>query len=327
MNPMPASAIHRETSSGPSSIPAPSASRTSALPAWLVAALLPCLATTTPAPRATNAAAVETFIVPFASPPVPQVSTTPSWASTLAAKRGKERGRGRRGSIALHDGLQRAFRLALGQNLPIGGPAKRIAQHDSGSEPQEVLQEVVAASGQDALGVELDALDGVFAVPDAHYRTVFGAAGDEKAFRDRLWFDHERMVACRLEALGKAFVDPTAVVHNPRRLAVYWLAAHYLGTKSLPDGLVAEADTKGGNILTDLLDQLDRDPGLVRRAGTGGDYYPIRVERGDFLRRDLIVAPHEDLGPELPEILDKVVGKGVVVVYDEDPHKWSDFSG
>jgi hypothetical protein len=107
---------------------------------------------------------------------------------------------------------------------------------------------------------------------------------------------------------------------------VDWLAAHYLGAESLPDGLVAEADAKGGNILTDLFDQLYRDPSLVRRAGTGGDYYPIRVERGDLLRRDLVVAPHEDLGPELPEILDKVVGKGVVVVYDEDPHKWSDFS-
>src|SRR5215210_9200691 len=138
------------------------------------------------------------------------------------AQRGKKRGRGRWGSIALHDGLQRAFRLALGQDLPIGGSTKRIAQQGSGSEPQEVLQEVVTTSGQNALGVELDALDGVFAVPDAHDRTVFGAAGDDQAFRDRLWFDHERMVACSLEALVQAFVDPTAVVHYPGRLAVDW---------------------------------------------------------------------------------------------------------
>jgi hypothetical protein len=108
---------------------------------------------------------------------------------------------------------------------------------------------------------------------------------------------------------------------------VDWLAAHYLGAESLPDGLVAEADAKGGNTLTDFLDQLYRDPRLFRRAGTRRDHYPIRVERGDLLRRDLVVAPHEDLGPELPEILDQVVRKGVVVVYDEDPHKWSDFSG
>ena len=77
------------------------------------------------------------------------------------------------------------------------------------------------------------------------------------------------MVACRLEALGKAFVDPSAVVQYTRRLAVDGLAAHYLGAESLPDGLVAEADAQGGDTLTDLLDQLYRDTGLVRRAGTG----------------------------------------------------------
>ena len=105
------------------------------------------------------------------------------------------------------------------------------------------------------------------------------------------------------------------------------LAAHDLRAESLPDGLVAEADAQSGDALADLPDQIHRDPGLVRRARTGRDYYPIRVELGDLLRRDLVVAPHEDLGPELPEVLDQVVRKGVVVVYDEDPHKWSDFSG
>src|SRR5688572_2352939 len=115
------------------------------------------------------------------------------------------------------------------------------------------------------------------------------------------------MVASRLEALVQAFVDPTAVVQYPRRLAVDGLAAHYLGAESLPDGLVAEADAEGRDTLTDLPDQLYRDPGLVRRAGTGRDYYPIRVEFGDLLQRDLIVAPHEDLGPQLPEILDQVI--------------------
>jgi hypothetical protein len=104
-------------------------------------------------------------------------------------------------------------------------------------------------------------------------------------------------------------------------------AAHHLGTEGLPDGLVAEADPQGGDTLSDPLDQVDRDSGLVRRAGTWGDDYPIRVERGDLLRRNLIVASHEDLGPELPEVLDQVVSKGVVVVYEKNPHEWSDFSG
>src|SRR5215208_4233581 len=126
MNPMPASAIHRETSSGPSSIPAPSASRTSALPAWLVAA---------------RAAGVDDALggLDRSGEAAHRTGEADDLRYSLPpdAQRGKKRGRGRGGSIALHDGLERAFRLALGQDLPIGGSAKRIAQQRSGSEPQE----------------------------------------------------------------------------------------------------------------------------------------------------------------------------------------------
>ena len=54
----------------------PSASKTSALPHRLDTARLPCLATRTPAPASTIAAAVETLNVCAPSPPVPQVSNT-----------------------------------------------------------------------------------------------------------------------------------------------------------------------------------------------------------------------------------------------------------
>src|SRR2546426_11549168 len=51
----------------------PSASSTSAEPHLDVNDRLPCLATTAPAPAATNAAAVEILKVETAPPPVPQV--------------------------------------------------------------------------------------------------------------------------------------------------------------------------------------------------------------------------------------------------------------
>src|SRR3712207_7037592 len=63
------------------------------------------------------------------------------------------------------------------------GLAQRLAQQGSASEPQKVLQEVAPALGQDALGVELHALDRVLSVPDAHDRAVLGAAGDRKSTR------------------------------------------------------------------------------------------------------------------------------------------------
>ena len=64
----------------------PRAASRSAEPERDDSARLPCLATGTPQPAATSAAAVEMLKVPFASPPVPQVSMVPSGASMRSAR-------------------------------------------------------------------------------------------------------------------------------------------------------------------------------------------------------------------------------------------------
>jgi hypothetical protein len=115
-------------------------------------------------------------------------------------------------------------------------------------------------------------------------------------------------------------------VQDLRRLAVYGLAAHYLGPEGLSDRLVAQADAEDGDLAGELLDYLDRGAGLLRRARTGRDHYPIWVELEDLFRRDLVVAPDEYLPAQLPEVLDQVVREGVVVVDDQNPHVVEDFS-
>ena len=66
------------------------ASRTSALPHCVVNERLPCLATRTPAPATSSAAAVEMLKVLIVPPPVPQVSTRSSGrsagSSTIASR-------------------------------------------------------------------------------------------------------------------------------------------------------------------------------------------------------------------------------------------------
>ena len=64
----------------------PRAASRSAEPERDDSARLPCLATGTPQPAATSAAAVEMLKVPLASPPVPQVSMVPSGASMRSAR-------------------------------------------------------------------------------------------------------------------------------------------------------------------------------------------------------------------------------------------------
>ena len=75
MKPMPTSSRQAFTCAASRSILTPNASSTSALPQELLMARLPCLATLSPAPATTKAAAVEMLIVLALSPPVPQVST------------------------------------------------------------------------------------------------------------------------------------------------------------------------------------------------------------------------------------------------------------
>ena len=82
MKPMPASSTHRATPSGVCSSLTPQASSTSAAPAELDAARLPCLATFTPEAASVRAAAVEMLKVLRPSPPVPTTSTTGPGTST-----------------------------------------------------------------------------------------------------------------------------------------------------------------------------------------------------------------------------------------------------
>src|ERR687890_2025909 len=262
MNPIPTSSMHRPTSSGPSPISAPRASRTSAEPAWLVAARLPCLAITTPAPRATNAAAVEILMVPFASPPVPQVSTTPTGAATFSEKRRMARAKP---TISPTDSprTRRAVnRAAVTAGLTVPSMISSSARSDSPAESgspaaaflrvsrskglalQEVLEQLPAALRQDTFRVELDAFDGQLFVSYAHDHAVLGPAGYGEALGHRVRFDDERVVAGRLEALWQTLVHSLAIVHYPRGLAMCGLPAHDLPPVSLSYGLVPEEEAE-----------------------------------------------------------------------------------
>ncbi len=76
---------------------------------------LPCLATRTPAPAATNAVAVEMLKVPLVSPPVPQVSTSASRSGAAGIEHGicMQFERGGRGPDRLGEADNLLHRLAL----------------------------------------------------------------------------------------------------------------------------------------------------------------------------------------------------------------------
>ena len=196
----------------------PSASSTSALPARLVAARLPCFATGTPAPATTKAAAVETLKVPAPSPPVPQVSiargsgagapsararsaraaaTISSTRLALRAQRDEQR-RDRDGArLAVHDLAERRFEQGAGQPARAGSPdrARRGPSCARSAARHEVRDQRAAVRRQHRLGMELHAFDRQLrgaAHPSLRLRA--SAPTPASAAGIRVVVDHQRVV-------------------------------------------------------------------------------------------------------------------------------------
>src|SRR5581483_9401299 len=187
------------------------------------------------------------------------------------------------------------------------------------AEVQEVPQHVLPARGQDRLGVELDALGRQLAVAHAH-DDVAQARGQRELGR-QLRVRDQRVVAAGAERALEAGEDPLAVVLDRRVLAVDGLAADRAPAERLDQGLVAEADAECRHAgLREGARGLDRDAGLGRRGRAGREHQALRATRHELAHRGLVVSHHLDLGAELAQVLDEVVGEGVVVVAHEDPH-------
>ena len=88
-------------------------------------------------------------------------------------------------------------------------------------EPEEVREQVRAVGREDALRVELDALDRERAVAEPHDDAVLGARrGDVQVGGQRRRVDHQRVVARGRERLRHALEQAGAVVDDLGRLAV-----------------------------------------------------------------------------------------------------------
>jgi len=182
---MPTASRQRPVAAASSSMRTPRCSSTSAPPKRPDAARLPCFATAAPAPAATSAAAVEMLNVLQPSPPVPQLSISgpavrrhPLGVRAQGARAGdhdvdglaahaqrrEETADQRRRCGTAHDLLERGCRFFTGERAAFrrGAPAPRAAGTGSrGLDPgEEVREQLLAAEGQDRLGMELHASSG-----------------------------------------------------------------------------------------------------------------------------------------------------------------------
>src|SRR5215212_8666872 len=334
MKPKPTSRMHCATASGPRSIRTPSASSRSAEPDSPVAERLPCLATAQPAPAAISAAVVETLNV-GRPPPVPAVSIRSSRSQATGVASSRMVVARPTSSSIVSPFVRSAISTAAvwaSEALPamISASTSAVCSDDrsrraasasiawvSTSLGKERLQQALAVGREHRLGVELDALGGQLAVAHRHQHTAAPRGRLELA--GQLGVDHQRVVAPDGQRVRQALEQPGAVVLDLGRLAVDGDVAHDLAAERLGERLVAEADPQRRHPgLGEAPHRLDRDARLVgcARARRDDHAVPLALEQLADGRR--VVAHGLDLRPQLTQVLDEVVGEGVVVVDHED---------
>src|SRR5258708_6987924 len=123
------------------------------------------------------------------------------------------------------------------------------------------------------------------------------------------------MVARRGEILRQSLEDRFVIVMNAAGLAMHnFRRSNYLAAKRISDCLMSQANAEYGNFPRKAFNNVNADPGFLRRAGPGRNHDALRLLCRDLVERDLIVAMHFQLFAQLPEELREVVSEGIVVV-------------
>src|SRR5260370_30386101 len=90
--------------------------------------------------------------------------------------------------------------------------------------------------------------------------------------------------------------------------------ANNISAKSRANGLMNKTYPKNRDLTSKVLNELDGDTGLLRRARSGRDNNLLGLQALQLTHRNLIVAAHLNLFTHLPEILHQVAGEGVVII-------------
>src|SRR3990167_4984714 len=190
---------------------------------------------------------------------------------------------------------------------------------------QEVLQHGVAVLGEDALRVELHALHALrkrqAGVPPPHDLAVVRPCGHRQLLGAAGAFDGQRVVAVDRELLRQASKHALLRGRDHAGLAVHqFLCANDLAAQRSTNALMAQANAEDGQLAHEVLNGRNRDTGLGRRAGSGGNHQPVGLALGNAGYSDFIVAEHLHLGAQLAKVLDDVESEAVVVVDHHEFH-------
>ena len=107
--------------------------------------------------------------------------------------------------------------------------------------------------------MELDAFDGIFAMPDAHDFAFCGFRRDFQAGGQRVALDNEGMVARGFKRLRQAAKYALALVLNQRCFAVHnAVIAHHVAAERRADALMPQAHAENRDFAREPLYQGER---------------------------------------------------------------------
>src|SRR3989338_697401 len=259
---MPIFLMHSAALSEVASKLTPKASKTSALPHFEDADLLPCLATFKSAPAKTNAAAVDMLKVPELSPPVPHVSTIISLglsksiflafclitlakeviSSTVSPFNLKAtKNPAICASVALPDIISSIASSASSLSRFFPSTIFAIASLIIFYHLYYVFNDFAAAGSQDAFRMKLDSFDKMLFVPYCHYNITLCSCRNLQYRRD--FQSSQRVVSACMKRAFKILKNSFFIVQYSRTFAVHCFSGFiHFAAKSLDDALVPQAN-------------------------------------------------------------------------------------
>ncbi len=175
--------------------------------------------------------------------------------------------------------------------------------------------------------MKLHAVNRQLLVFEPHDLAFIGFGGDLQAIGQCFPTHDEGMIPGGGKRAREIAKNPAGPVPDLTGLSVHQaIRPHHFPAVNLAQALVSQAYAQHRHFAGEMRDHRIADARFVRCAGPGRNADMIRLKRRDLFHAQLIIAFHHRVFPQLPKILDQVVGKGIVVIEDKY-HGLKDFRG
>src|SRR5262249_38110257 len=168
-------------------------------------------------------------------------------------------------------------------------------------------------------GVKLNSFNGQFSMAHRHDDSIGGTGAHVQLSREALGINDQRMVANGGQRIFYATINGVPLKSKFTKFDVHdGRGANDLSAKRGTDALMAEANSENRCFFSEAGYYFAGNAGLPRSAGSGRNDDLFRFHCCDLFNGNLVVEKYSRLGAKLAQIVVEVIGKGIVVIDQED---------